>query len=63
MQKVMECCEFQMAGDTYKPVTVDEDVMLSLKTEEVYIIDYTSINRNIPFKFYKNMMPREETII
>lgn len=35
MQKIMETCEFQMAGDAQKPVIVDEDVLASLKTEEV----------------------------
>lgn len=54
---MLEWLESQVTPENYKPVECDENVLRSMRFEEVYIVDYTSINPNMPRKFYKNMMP------
>jgi hypothetical protein len=42
-QRMMEWLEMQVTADNYKPVEVDEQVLQSIKYEEVYIADLSHI--------------------
>ena len=55
-QKMLEWLETQVTPESYKPVECDEHILRSMRYEEVFIVDYTTLNPNLPKKFYKNMM-------
>ena len=36
---------------------IDEQIMRSIRFEEVFIVDYSKLNPKLPKRFYKNMIP------
>jgi len=54
---MLEWLESQVAPENYKPVECEEHVLRSMRFEEVFIVDYTTINPSMPRKYFKNMMP------
>lgn len=57
MNKVSEWADVQMTGEDYRPVAVDESTLLSMRFEDVYILDLTKYCATLPRKYYKNMIP------
>jgi hypothetical protein len=57
MQKVGEWAEVQMTEDEYRPVAVDEATLISMRFEDIYILDLTKYCPTFPRKYYKNMIP------
>jgi intraflagellar transport protein 122 len=51
-----------MTGEEYRPVAIDEQTLISLKLEDVYILDLTKYCPTLPRKYYKNMIPDVEII-
>ena len=41
----------------YKPIELDEYALKALRSEEVYIVDYSRFNPNIPPRYFKNIAP------
>lgn len=56
-QKMLEWLETQVADDSYKPVEVDEQILTSMRYEDVFIVDYSHLCPKMPKKFYKSMVP------
>ncbi len=54
---MLEWLETQVSPDNYKPIECDEQILRSMRYEEVYVVDYTTLCPGLPKKFYKNMMP------
>lgn len=46
-----------MTTDTYRPIEVDEEILRSLKYEEVFIVDRTDVSPQYPRKYFRNMVP------
>jgi len=60
MNKVAEWADMQMTGEDYRPVAVDEDTLISMRYEDVYILDLTKYCPTLPRKYYKNAIPDVE---
>ena len=56
-QKMLQQLESQVNPDSNKPVEVDENVLIHMRYEEVFIVDYSKYSSKMPMKFYKNMVP------
>mmetsp|Transcript_17875 Transcript_17875/g.30373 ORF Transcript_17875/g.30373 Transcript_17875/m.30373 type:complete len:257 (-) Transcript_17875:23-793(-) len=56
-QKMLEQLETQLSPESNKPVEVDERVLQHLRFEEVFVVDYTRYCKQLPRKYYKNMLP------
>lgn len=46
-----------MSPDSYKPVEVDENVLKSMRFEEVFIVDMSHFCPNYPKRYFKNLVP------
>ena len=60
MNKVAEWADMQMTGEEYRPVAVDEETLISMRYEDVYILDLTKYCPTLPRKYYKNAIPDVE---
>ena len=49
--------EEHVTPDSYEPVEVDENTLLYMRYEEVFIVDLSHVCPTYPKKFYKNMLP------
>jgi len=47
----------QQTSKDYKPIEVDEFMLRSMRFEEVYIVDYSHFNTNLPKRYFKNIVP------
>eukprot|EP00493_Phyllostaurus_siculus_P003347 UN03362 len=47
-QKMLEQLETQVNPDSTKPVEVDERVMMNMRYEEVYVVDYSKLCPQLP---------------
>lgn len=56
-QCLLENTDHQGNGANYKPVSVSEDVMRSMRFEEVFIQDMSHHGTAMPKRYYKNMVP------
>ena len=56
-QCLLEHTEHQVAQENYQPVNVSEDVMRSMRFEEVFIQDMAHFSPNLPKRYFKNMVP------
>jgi intraflagellar transport protein 122 len=55
-QKVLEQIEGQLNPENPQPVKVDEKLLIQMRYEEVFIIDYTKLCPAMPRRFFKNMV-------
>ena len=44
-------------GDNSRPVILTEEVLRSMRYEEVFIQDLTHLSKAVPIRYYKNMVP------
>lgn len=56
-QKMLEWLETQVAEDSYKPVEVDEQILTSMRYEDVFVIDYSHMCNKWPRRYFKSMVP------
>lgn len=56
-QKMLEWLETQVAEESYKPVEVDEQILVSMRYEDVFVVDYTHMCSKMPRKYFKSMVP------
>ena len=56
-QCLLEHTEHQAAPENYQPVNVNEEVMRSMRFEEVFIQDMSHFSSNAPKRYFKNMVP------
>ena len=56
-QCLLENTEQGENPENYKPVRVDENVMRSMRWEEVFIQDMSHFSKNMPKRYFKNMVP------
>jgi intraflagellar transport protein 122 len=56
-QKMLEQLEAQVGPDSNKAVEVDEQVLMHMRYEEVFIVDYSKLCPSRPRRFFKNMVP------
>jgi intraflagellar transport protein 122 len=54
---MLEQLETQVNPDNTKPVEVDERVLMSIKYNDVFVVDLTKFCANLPRRYYKNMVP------
>lgn len=54
---MLEQLETQVNPDMTKPVEVDERVMMNMRYEEIYIVDFSKFCPKIPRRYFKNMVP------
>merc|ERR1712232_763663 len=57
VQEMLDSAEYFVPGEPYRPVTVDGDVLLELKPEEVFVVDMSKYSRLLPVRFYRSMIP------
>lgn len=54
---MLEQLETQVNPESTKPVEVDERVLMSIKYNDVFIVDLTKFCPNLPRRYFKNMVP------
>lgn len=63
VQKIMEWAEVQMTQDEYHPVVVDESTLASIPSSDIFIMDLSNINKTLPKRYYKLMIPDIEIVL
>ena len=54
---MLEWLETQVAEESYKPVEVDEQILVSMRYEDVFVVDYTHMCQKMPRRYFKSMVP------
>jgi len=54
---MLEQIDNQVNPDMVKPVEVDERVLMHMRLEEVFVVDYTKYCAKMPCRYFKNMVP------
>lgn len=56
-QRMLEFIDQQHSPEQYRPVPVNENIMKSMRFEEVLIVDMGHLCPSYPKRFFKNMVP------
>jgi len=56
-QKMLEQPETMADPESTRPVEVDERVLINMRYEEVFVIDYTPFCKTMGKRYFKNMVP------
>ena len=49
---MMEWLETQVTADSYKPIRVDREVLRSLRSEEIFVVDHTTLCNGYSRQYY-----------
>lgn len=56
-QRMLEWLETQVTADSYRPIEVDEAILKSLRSSEVFLVDLTHVCPTYPVRYFRNVIP------
>jgi len=57
IDKMNQVCEMQVASQDYVPIVVNETIVRSLNSDEIYFVNLTKYCSSYDITYYKNMLP------
>lgn len=57
VQKMLDAANYFVPGEPYQPVRIDRDILLDLKPEDIYVVDFRKYSSLLPIRFYRSMIP------